>query len=82
MIRYKRIIQVEAYRLSIHNIDEMEAWTKWTRKQDNNFESSQYLQNGEKVCKLGDWIIKDEYTNKVDFYIMTNEEFINKHTVI
>jgi len=81
-MNYKGKHEVEAYRLTIANMEEMSAWTNWAIYSCIEIKESIHLFNGEKKCNLGDWIVQQKYTGNKEFTVYRNSHFIQNFTLI
>lgn len=81
-MNYKGRYEVEAYKLTKDNIEEMAAWTKWNHRGELNKASEQYLCLGDKRCDIGDYIVKQIYTGNQEFYVLSESKFLQIFTPI
>jgi len=72
---YRGKYEAEAYQLTVNNIREMAAWTNWTHVGRFRDDSEQYLYNKDKVCNMGEYIVKQSYTGNEEFYVLSEKQF-------
>ena len=78
-------VQVEAYRLTSENIEELSAWCNGRWEKSNPMVGSRehilmITSNGYKKVNIGDWIVKDVFPlDNTNFVIKTNSEFLQQY---
>lgn len=84
----RKPIQVEAYQLTVDNVEELAAWCngRWEKSNVMTGRATTITivtDNGYKTVNIGDWIIKDSFPlDNMKFTTLTNIDFLQTHNPI